>query len=110
VRYAHRCPNPVSHSRPQRETQRPAMSQAKLAGNQHASNTSGVAKSQIFLALRTGLDSMADIASRRSFPVAPSPGLLWEFLGAQDGCFGKCDLKETKAFEGNEGAAGGVTP
>jgi hypothetical protein len=39
VRHAHRCPNPVSHSRPQRETQRPAMSQAKLAGNQRASNT-----------------------------------------------------------------------
>lgn len=26
-----------------------------------------------------------------------------------DGCFGKRDLNETKAFEGNEGAAGGVT-
>jgi hypothetical protein len=39
VRHAHRHPNPVSQSRPQRETQRPAISQAKLAGNRNASNT-----------------------------------------------------------------------
>jgi hypothetical protein len=35
--------NPVPHSRPQRETQRPAMSQVKLAGYRDASNINDVA-------------------------------------------------------------------